>query len=311
MIIHPGFAGIDISKLHLDVFDGHHGKPERFDNIPETAAKLARRFARQKSFVLFEASGRYDKALSAALQAKGVTFARANPARARDFARASGRLAKTDTIDARMLAVMAHTLPPDTFTPVSPERQKLAALLLRCDQLVHDRAAEMNRREALDDELICDGIAQHIAFLTSQITSIKRRIAEIEAAHQGINTNAALLRTIPGIGPVTATVLLALMPELGCRKPGAISALAGLAPFNADSGAMRGQRHIRGGRTRVRKALYCAAIASIRTSTNFANFYRSLIANGKPTKVAVIATAHKILITANAIIRDQKAYTPA
>ena len=311
MIIHPDFAGIDISKSHLDVFDGRHGRPERFDNTRAAAARLARRFKTQGSFVLFEATGRYDEALREALARQGVAFSRVNPARARDFARATGQFAKTDSLDARMLAAMAQTLSPEAFKPASPECRDLAALQLRRDQLVSMRAEEKNRREALGDRDILASINRHIDLLSKDIAAIERKIETLQASHRPFSTACALLRSIPGIGPVTCSVFLALMPELGSCSPREATALAGLAPFNADSGTMRGKRSIRGGRSRVRIACYMAAVVAIRGRTPFAAFYRHLIAKGKPAKLALIAVARKILITANAVIRDQKPYQSA
>jgi len=311
MIIHPDFAGIDICKWHLDVFDGRVGRPERFDNTAAQARKLAKRFKKQATHVLFEATGRYDRVLRDALIAQGLAFARVNPARARDFARATGRLAKTDALDAEALAAMAQSLDPARFVPASPERQKLAALQLRHDQLVAMRAQEKTRLEALDDAFIVKSINLHIALLTRQIALIDGRMVELEAACPELGKAASQLRSIPGIGPVASSVLVALMPELGSCSPGEAAALAGLAPFNADSGATRGKRRIKGGRTRVRKALYMAALATCARTNPFGAFYRRLIASGKPVKLALIATARKILLTANAIMRDNCTYKPA
>lgn len=308
MIIHPNFAGIDISKTHLDVFDGCRGHAERFENTKAVAVKLARRFKTHGSVVLFEATGRYDEALREAFSAQGVTFSRANPARARDFARATGQLAKTDSLDAKMLAVMAQSLPPKTFEPIAPEGQKLAALQLRRDQLVSMRAEEKTRREALSDQTILASINRHIALLSEDIAALEAEIKALQAAYPPFRKAADLLRSIPGIGPVTCTVFLARLPELGHRTSQEISALAGLAPFNADSGSMRGKRRIRGGRARVRMACYMAAVVAIRGSNPFAAFYKRLIAKGKPAKLALIAVARKILITANAVLRDQKPF---
>ena len=308
MIIHPDFAGIDISKLYLDVFDGHFGKAERFDNTAETARKLAKRFAKHKTFVLFEATGRYDRLLREAFADVELRFARVNPARARDFAKATGTLAKTDAIDARMLAAMAQTLSPESFKRPAPERQNLSDLQLRRDQLVSMRAEEMTRLEALSNASIVRGIEAHIKTLSKAIEVIDEEIKTLFAAHEGLHEAELQLRSIPGIGPVACAVLVALLPELGHCSPQQIAALAGLAPFNADSGSMRGKRRIKGGRSRVRNALDMAAISAIRSKSNFGEHYRKLIKLGKPAKVALIAVARKILITANAIVRDNTKY---
>jgi transposase len=308
MIIHPGFAGIDISKHHLDVFDGKVGKPERFENTAAKARKLAKRFKSQGTFVVFEATGRYDRCLREAFVAEQMVFARVNPARARDFARATGQIAKTDAIDARLLATMAQTLSPETFRAAAPARQALADLQLRRDQLVSMRAEEMTRLEALGNAKIAKAIHRHIRQLSKDIASIETEIANLLAAEPDLKETAARLRSIPGIGPVATSVLIALMPELGRCTQNEATALAGLAPFNIDSGTMRGKRKIRGGRTRVRNALYMAAVVASRGKTKFADFYRHLTAKGKPAKLALTAVARKILITAHALIRDEKEF---
>ena len=308
MIIHPDFAGIDISKLYLDVFDGRFGKVERFDNTPVTACKLAKRFAKQNTFVFFEATGRYDRLLREAFADVELRFARVKPARARDFAKATGRLAKTDAIDARMLAAMAQTLSPESFRRPAPERQNLSDLQLRRNQLVSMRAEEMTRLEALTNTFIVRGIQAHIKTLSKAIEAIDDKIKTLFAAHEELHEAELQLRSTPGIGPVASAVFISFLPELGHCSPQQIAALAGLAPFNADSGSIRGKRRIRGGRSRVRNALYMAAISAIRSKSKFGHHYRKLIALGKPAKVALIAVARKILITANAIVRDNKKY---
>ncbi len=308
MIIHPDYAGIDISKLYLDVFDGRLGKPERIDNNPVAARKLARRFKNHETSVLFEATGRYDRILREALTEENLAFARVNPARARDFSRAIGQIAKTDQIDAQMLAARAQTLSPESFKPPSPARQKLADLQLRRDQLVLMRAQEATRLEALNNRNVVKTINRHISFLTKDIVAIEAEIVELLGGDDELREEAERLRSIPGIGPVTCCVLLALMPELGQCSPKEIAALAGLAPFNIDSGSMRGKRKIKGGRARVRNALYMSAVTLSRSKNPFGNFYRHLIAKQKPAKVALIATARKILLTANAIVKSKTLY---
>ena len=308
MIIHSGFVGIDISKKYLDVFDGRLGKAERLDNSLAEVRKLARRFVKHKSVVLFEATGRYDRLLREVFAKNSLSFARVNPARARDFARATGYLAKTDKLDAMMLAAMAQTLSPEAFKTQDPERQNLADFQLRRDQLVAMRADENNRLEALSNAAIQRSITALLNVLDKQITAIEADIKSLIGRDESLSEADTLLRSVPGIGDVTASVLIALLPELGHCSAKQIAALAGLAPYNADSGSMRGKRKIRGGRSRVRRALYMAAVATIKTKTIFAAQYEKLTRAGKPTKVAIIAVARKILTTANAILRDKKIY---
>ena len=309
MKIHPGFIGIDISKDFLDVFDSSIGTVRRFGNRPEVIHQLAAGWAGSDVFVLFEATGRYDKAVRLALGAAGIAFARVNPARARDFARSIGLLAKTDAIDARMLAAMAQCLRPGADGATDPAREELAELHKRRDQLVAFRKQERTRIAATSADLL-DDLAQHIAWLDHAIRRIERRIADLIATQAALRDTQRLMRSVPGIGPVCATTLLALMPELGSRSPKAVAALAGLAPFNADSGKYRGTRRIHGGRRRVREALYMAAVSVTRTKSRFARIYRAMRDAGKPAKLALIAVARRLLVTLNAVVRDQQPFHP-
>lgn len=310
MIIAPGFIGIDIAKHHLDVFDAILGVPEHIPNTAETLAPLIARWRGQAVFVVFEATGRYDAVLRQALSAAGIAYARVNPARARDFARAAGFLAKTDTIDARMLAAFGQCLNPPRQTDEDTERTALAKAHKRRDQLVQARQKERTRRTECDDASLRADIEAHIAWLDDRIAlwdaEIQRQIAQSKPLDQA----AKRLRSIPGIGPVAATTLLALMPELGQRSQKTVAAIAGLAPFTVASGQFRGTSRIQGGRKRVRDALYMAAVSAARTEPRFKAFYQSLRDAGKPAKLALIALARKLITIANALLRDNKAFQP-
>lgn len=307
-MIHPGFVGIDVSKLHLDVFDA--GVSERCANTPDACAALAARLARAGRFAVFEATGAYDRALREALAGAKVRFARVNPGRARDFARAAGFLAKTDAVDARMLAAMGQALAPAPDPAPDHDRERLAELVKRRDQLVKMRAQESVRRRECDDSGVRRDIDSHLTWLDRRIDQIEIRIQALAKTSATIATQMARLKSAPGVGPVTATVLVALMPELGTRSPKTIAALAGLAPLNADSGQKRGQRRIHGGRRRVREALYMAAISAIRSQSRFCDFYRRLRQAGKSAKQAIIAVARKILVALNAMVRDNAVFAP-
>ena len=311
MIIHPEFAGIDVSKAFFDIFDGAIGHPERFANTQVNATALAQRFKASNSSVLFEATGRYDRILRIALQEAGVTFARANPKRARDFAKATGRTAKTDAIDAQMLAAMAQTLKPPVHTPLCEEREMLRDLHTRRDQLVAMRAQETVRLELLANARIVKSIGHHVVQLTRDIATIDADIRVLVKTDETLRANETALTSIPGIGRVTAHTLMAYVPELGACPPKAIAAIAGLAPYNVDSGSSRGKRKIYGGRKRVTRAMYMASLTAIRVPGSFRDFYLKLRAAGKPAKVAIIAVARKLLIAANAIIRDKSAFRAA
>jgi transposase len=308
MIIALHCVGCDVSKRTLDIFDEAIGSDEQVDNTPDAACALASRWSGRDVFVVFEATGGYDRHLCAALVAAGVRFARVNPQRARDFARACGKLAKTDAIDARVLAAFARAMAPRPADPVPHERRTLAQLAKRRDQLVQTRAEEKNRRSEWADPGMVARIERHIAFLDEEIEVIEAEIADAIAADPGLDQAARLLRSAPGVGPVAATQLLSLMPELGQTGPKEIASLAGLAPFNVDSGAFRGQRTIKGGRKRVRDALYMSALNAVRRAGPLKAFYERLRGRGRPAKVALIAVARKLLTMLNAMIRDQKPY---
>jgi transposase len=308
MIIAPGFVGIDVSKNHLDVFDGAVGSAVRLANTAAAIAERAPDWARRDAFVLFEATGRYDLDLRHVLTAAGVRFARVNPARARDFARAAGFLAKTDAVDAEMLAAMAQCLQPPPAEAGSAARERLAALNKRRDQLVANRQQERTRQRECRDPFLLQSLAAHLAWLDAAIEAIQAQIAASIAAVPELEHDRRLLASVPGIGPVTAATLLALMPELGRRSPRQLAALAGLAPFNNDSGTRRGQRAIRGGRKRVRDALYIAAFVAARYAPRFKTFFKTLTGKGKPRKLAIIAVARKLLTVLNAILRDRQPF---
>lgn len=312
MIIHPGVMGIDISKLHLDVYEAQAGGVARLPNETTAVAALARRCAAEGIYVLFEATGRYDRLLRQQLAAAGVEFARVNPLQARDFARAAGFLAKTDAVDARMLAAMAQSLRPAPHRPPEPARARLAALHKRRDQLVAMRQQERTRAHDGDPDSpeIAASLQHHLAWLDAAIKEMEACIAAVMAEDEPLQRQQRLLRSAPGVGPVTAVTLMALLPELGQRSAKTIAALAGLAPLNRDSGARRGQRSIRGGRKRVRDALYMAALTATRSQTRFQAAFRALCLAGKPAKLALIAIARKLLVTLNAMARDNKAFQP-
>jgi transposase len=308
MIIALRCVGIDVSKSMLDIFDDAIGAPERVANAPQPIAQQVARWRNNEVFVVFEATGVYDRALAEALRQAGIRYARVNPARARDFARASGRLAKTDTIDARMLADFARAMAPAADPPPEPARNTLAFIAKRRDQLVHMRAQEKNRRSEAHDSAMAEHIAVHIDFLSREIEAIDARIKALIKAAPQICEQARLLRSAPGVGPVACMQLIAQMPELGRAGPKQIAALAGLAPLNVDSGSYRGKRAICGGRKRVRDALYMAALNAVRRDPNIKSFYQRLRTAGKPAKLALVAVARKLLTILNAMLRDQKIY---
>jgi transposase len=252
MIISPRCVGIDVSKRMLDIFDDAIGTAERIANAPQAITEQVARWRCGNVFVVFEATGVYDRELAKALHQVGIRFARINPARARDFARAHGRLAKTDAIDARMLAGFARTMAPAADPPPKPERNTLAQLAKRRDQLVQMRAQEKNRRSEAYDRTMKESIARVIDCFDEEVEAIEAAIKALIKSEPEICEQARLIRSAPGVGPVACMQLIAQMPELGQVGPKQVAALAGLAPLNVDSGTYRGKRAIGGGRKRVR-----------------------------------------------------------
>lgn len=312
MIITPVCVGIDVSKLVLDIFDPRHG-PLRIANEAEAIETLVTGLGADV-FVVFEATGRYDGRLRRALEAAGIRFARVNPEHARAFARATGRRAETDAVDARMLADLGRRLAPRPAEAEDPRRAALARLDRRRAQLVAMRATERVRladATADDDEGARRDLEAHIAFLDQAITAIEERITTTVKADADLTRLARRLRSVPGVGPVVATRLLAALPELGHRSPKVIASLAGLAPHADDSGGRRGKRVVAGGRRRIREVLYMAAVAAARGTTRLAAFYRSLRDAGKPPKLALLALARKLLVVLNAVARDDQDFRAA
>jgi len=297
--------GIDVSGRRLDVHLHPAGHRRSFPNDPAGVAALLFWAQEQAAFVVLEATAPWDQLLIRALEAAGLPFHRANPKRARDFARSAGLLAKTDAVDARMLALYGAALPLAPTAPIAPERLQLQGLNTRRDQLVEMRKAERIRLKGVCDPVLVSSIEAVIAMLDQQIGALERGIAAIVAQAPALARDAAILRSASGVGPVCASVLLAALPELGRVNRRAVAALAGLAPMARDSGLMRGQRHVQGGRKRVRDALYMAGLTAIR-SGRWKQDYEHLTKSGKAPKAAIVAVARKLLVALNAAIRDQK-----
>jgi transposase len=304
MTLPPVSIGIDVSKHHLDLFHPELG-PQRIANTPAAIQAWIAHLPCCPVLVVFEATGHYDAALRLALTEASLPHARINPEQARDFARAMGRRAKTDPLDARMLAAFGQRMAPQPRPAADPARARLALWHKRRDQLVSMRQQERTRLSECPDPALEAPIARHIALLSQEIAAVDATLRALIGRQERLRRAERLMRSVPGIGPVTATTLMALLPELGARSPKALAALAGLAPFNRDSGRHRGPRAIRGGRKRVRDALYMAAVSAARSHTRLGAFCTALRARGKPPKLAFVALARKLLTILNAVLRDQ------
>lgn len=310
MSVAESFAGIDISKNHLDIHVLPAGKTWRVGNTEQSVPKLAAELARLKvRLVIFEATGGYERLLRRVLGRCGLTCHRANPRQVRRFAQSLGKLAKTDRIDAYMLAEYGRTLKPASTPPPSPEQERLDALLTRRAQLVEMRKQEYTRAKQANDTFVRAGIEHHSEDLTKDVRKIEDEIRALIRSKPALRAAYALLLSAPGVGFVNASLLLARMPELGqlCRYR--IAALAGLAPHACDSGAMRGRRMIWGGRKSIRDGLFMAATSAARSSAHFKAIYQALRERGKAHKVAIIAIARKLIIMLNAMMRDNAPYS--
>jgi transposase len=312
MTITYPIVGIDISSTALDCAKlGADGKFEASsaDNTKAAAKKIARAFAKQKvALVVIESTGGYEAFIMAALAAESVPFARVNPRQVRDFAKGIGRLAKTDPIDARVLAVFGERTRPRVTTLPSAEEARLKALSLRRRQLVDIRVAEKNHRGKVVETDIRAGIERTIGTLDDEIEQIEELIAELIGATEVMSERQELLESIPCVATVTSAVVIAELPELGRCSTSVLKALVGVAPFNADSGAFKGQRHIQGGRAHLRQALYMAAQTGYRCNPALKAFYDRLRKNGKAHKQAIVACIGKLLSIMNAIVKTETAF---
>lgn len=300
--------GVDVAKNWIDVVGP--GGHERVGNGDLTA--FAQRVATAGGRVAFEASGGYEAPLRAALGQAGVPAIRINPRRARAFATSLGRLAKTDRVDAGVIREMAGRLDLPDCPPETEKMRDLRALQLRRRQLVEDAKREKTRLSQTADTGMRASVGRVLRLLQREIARIETAIAGCIAACKDLRSRAALLRSAPGVGPVSATALLAEMPELGTLTPRQVAALAGLAPMARDSGVRFGKRRIGGGRKALRDVLYMAGLSAARHDPNLSAFCAKLKAKGKAPKQAIIAVTRKLLIILNAMIRENRPYqTPS
>ncbi len=303
--------GVDVSKRDLDVASNDADAVTRFTNDPAGIDALVA-FAQEAKVdrIIVEATGGYQTPLVAALAHARLPVVVVNPRQVREFARATGRLAKTDRIDARVLAAFGVAIKPELRMLMDEQSEALAALLTRRQQLIQMRTAEKNRLGLAPTRAVKKNLKAHIQWLDRHLDDTDREIHALVHASPVWREKDELLESIKGIGPTTAHALIGRLPELGSLDRKQIAALAGLAPFNRDSGALRGQRVIWGGRSAVRQALYMATVSAISSNPAIRDFYHRLKASGKPTKVARTACMRKLLTIANAILRDRSTWQP-
>lgn len=301
------FLGLDVCREFLDLHVRPTGQTGRFPNTPDGHRLLLAALppVAQVDRVVLEATGGLEGPVAATLAAAGYPVVVVNPRQVRDFAKAAGRLAKTDALDAAVLAHFGEALRPELRPLPAADLREFRELLDRREQLLQIRTAESNRVAPTLPKAVRADLDAHLAWLDKHVAAIEAKLTQRIQANLTWKANEELLRSIPGLGPQTARTLIGHLPELGRLDRRQLASLVGLAPMNCDSGKARGVRHIVGGRAAVRKALYMAALASTRHNPVLGEFYRRLRADGKLAKVALIACARKLLSIANAVLRTR------
>lgn len=295
--------GIDVSKATLDVYILPHNKHMQFKNDSKHIQKLVKKFLSFSSVnVVMEATGGYEKTVAYALAKANICVSVINPRQVRDFGRAFGQLAKTDKIDAKTIALFAERIQPKANVAWNENQQKIAENNTRRRQLVEMITMERNHLEMANEEAK-KSIETVLKTLEKELNKINRALEEVIERDSQLSNKNALLKSIKGVGPTVAAGIIAELPEIGNINARQISALAGLAPFNRDSGTLRGKRCIWGGRASVRRPLYMATLVAMRFNWQIKKFYDRLCEAGKPKKLAMIACMRKLLIIMNAMIK--------
>lgn len=308
------YVGIDVSKDHLDLFltptGERWGSSNNGKGIEETLVKLK---GWKVGLAVLEATGGLETPVAGALAAAGLPVVVVNPRQVRDFAKATGKLAKTDTLDAEVLAQFAAAVRPDPRPLPDAETKELMALMARRRQVVEMMVAEKNRRGTAMP-MVKRRIERHLKLLEEELEELDQELRHKLDRNKVWREQEDLLRTVPGVGPNLTFTLLADLPELGNLTRRQVASLVGVAPFNRDSGAFRGRRSVWGGRSPVRAALYMATLVATRFNPVIKSFYQRLCALGKPKKVAIVACMRKLLTILNAMLKHQAPWryeTPA
>jgi transposase len=304
------YVGIDVSKHHLDLAIAGTAKGWRVSNSAAGIKDLVKRLSSlSRPHLVCEATGSYTRLLVGEMARRDIPLSRVNPRPIRSFARAAGQLAQTVAIDAALIVRVAPAMQPPVSAPPEPAAIQMTDLVRRRRQLVDMLVMEKQRIEHAQTSRIVTSIGHHLDLLKAEIAEIDQAITTQITANVSLARRAKLLSSIPGIGAITAAVLIAELPELGQIGKKQIAALAGVAPLNRDSGLSRGEAHIGGGRLSVRCALYMATLSAIRANPPVRAFYKHLRDQGKPAKLAMTAAMRKLLIIANAIIQKDTPWT--
>ncbi|MDV2989178.1 MAG: IS110 family transposase [Dehalogenimonas sp.] len=299
------FVGIDISKATIDVAVHENKEHWAFTNDENGIKKLSSLMRKvSPSLIVMESTGSYEVAATYELSARGFSVAVVNPRHIRDFARSTGLLAKTDGLDARVIARFAATIKPSPRILPDEDTQKLAAIMARRRQVVAMLTAEKNRLGQAN-HTVKERIKQHISWLEQELDDINKESGSMIESNTEWKEKSDIMQSVPGVGPNLSLTLLSDMPELGNLNRKEIAALCGLAPFNRDSGQRRGQRSIWGGRSSVRAAIYMAAFSAVRWNPLLREFYQRLLDSGKRRKVALVACMRKLLCILNAMLKNR------
>jgi len=306
------FVGIDVAKDKLDVHVRPGDEAFAVARDGKGLADLVERLrAQAPTLIVLEATGGFERTVAAALAAAQLPLVVVNPRQIRDFARATGRLAKTDALDAAVIAQFADAIRPEPRPVLDEEAQALDEMVSRRRQLIDMIVAETNRQKAMSNKRIAREIGRHILYLQTLLTDLDKDIDDAIRSSPVWREKEELLTSVPGVAQKTARVLIAELPELGRLDRRRIASLVGVAPMNRDSGSMRGKRRVQGGRATVRSALYMAAVAAVRWNPVLRETYQRLRQTGKPPKVALIAVLRRLLVILNAILRDQTPWRTA
>lgn len=301
------YAGIDVSKGTLDMAVRPEGKSMRVDNSPEGIKELTKHLRQvSPTLIVFEATGGLEALAASTLAAEGLAVAVVNPRQVRDFAKATGRLAKTDAMDAEVIAHFAEAVKPEARPLKDKDEQELSALIARRTQVMQMLVAEKNRLGRTDRKRIRKELKEHIAWLERRLKNIDKDIETAIKESPLWKVREDLLRSVPGVGKVLSMLLMAKMPELGQLDRRQAAALVGVAPLNRDSGLMKGRRSVWGGRADVRTALYMATLSAVRCNPVISAFYVQLKEKGKKPKVALTACMRKLIVMLNAMMKNNE-----
>ena len=304
-------VGLDISKKQLDIAVRPQGLSFTAPNTEAGIARLLRRLQKlNPQLIVMEATGGYEFLLVAALAGEDLPVAVVNPHQVREFARAAGRQAKTDKLDAQVLAHFGEVMRPEPRPLPTPEQQQLTALMRRRGQILGMILREKNRLEQTHIDAVRRDIRENLLWLSQRLKQMEQDIQALVHQSPLWREKDCLLQSVPGIGPVIARSLITYVPELGVLSGREVASLIGVAPFNRDSGRFKGKRMIRGGRGHVRRLLYMGALVASRFNEIIRDFYQRLLAAGKPKKLALTACIRKLLLILNAMLKKQQPWQP-